>query len=78
MSNVIDNETGRSLGSGRRTHVMTHNGIKVGLMGLVEKEWLDTLPTIDPKEVTYTDFIKVASQLSTQLRNEVSAEYTAK
>jgi len=70
MSNVIDNETGRPLGSGRRTHVMMHNGIKIGLMGLVEKEWLDTLSTIDPKEVTYTDFIKVASQLSTQLRNE--------
>lgn len=50
MSNVVDNETGRPLGSGKRTHTMVHNGIKVGLMGLVEKEWLDTLPTIDIKE----------------------------
>lgn len=41
-------------------------------MGLVEKEWLDTLPTIDPKEVTYTDFIKTGNKLATQLRNEVS------
>lgn len=71
MSNVIDNETGRPLGSGKRTHIILHNDIKVGLMGLVEKEWLDTLPTIDPKEVTYTDFVKVGNRLATQLRNEV-------
>lgn len=71
MSNVIDNETGRPLGSGKSTFVITHNGIKIGLMGVVEKEWLDTLPTIDPREVTYTDFVKSANLLSTQLRNEV-------
>ncbi|XP_055319481.1 mannosylglucosyl-3-phosphoglycerate phosphatase isoform X3 [Sitodiplosis mosellana] len=70
MSNVVDNETGRPLGSGKNTHVIEHNGIKVGIMGLVEKEWLDTLPTIDPKEVTYTDFIKTGNKLATQLRNE--------
>lgn len=72
MSNVIDNETGRPLGSGKSTHVIQHGGIKVGIMGLVEKEWLDTLPTIDPKEVTYTDFIKIGNKLAMQLRNEVN------
>lgn len=71
MSNVVDNETGRPLGSGKNTFVVTHNDIKVGLMGLVEKEWLDTLPTIDPTEVTYSDFVKTANALSIQLRNEV-------
>lgn len=70
MSNVIDNETGRSLGSGKRTHVLEHAGKRIGLMGLVEKEWLDTLPTIDPKEVTYQDFVRVGSQLAAQLRKE--------
>lgn len=71
MSNVIDNETGRPLGSGKNTHVIEHNGIKVGLMGLVEKEWLDTLPNIAIEEVTFTDFIKTGNKLATQLRNEV-------
>lgn len=75
MSNVIDNETGRPLGSGRRTHVIVHNDIKIGLMGLVEKEWLDTLPTIDPNMVTYTDFVKVGNRLATQLRNEVKKSF---
>lgn len=70
MSNVIDNETGRPLGSGKRTHIIMHEGIKIGLMGLVEKEWLDTLPTIDPKEVTYNDFLRVGNQLAAQLRKD--------
>lgn len=75
MSNVIDNETGRPLGSGKSSFIIEHSGIKIGLIGIVEKEWLDTLPTIDPSEVTYTDFVKTANTLSVQLRSEVNCAY---
>ncbi len=30
---------------------MEWNGRKLGLIGLVEREWLDTLATINPEEV---------------------------
>lgn len=70
MSNVVDNETGRPLGGGKITHIIVHNDIRVGLIGLVEKEWLDTLPTIDPKEVTYIDYAKAGNQLADELLNE--------
>ncbi|KAJ6649497.1 Trifunctional nucleotide phosphoesterase protein YfkN [Pseudolycoriella hygida] len=70
MSNVIDNETGRPLGSGKITHFLLHNNIRIGLIGLVEKEWLDTLPTIDSKEVTYIDFVQAGNDLADELRNE--------
>lgn len=71
MSNVVDNETGRPLGGGKITHILHHKSkITIGFMGLVEKEWLDTLPTIDPKEVTYIDFVKAGNQLAEELRNE--------
>lgn len=70
MSNVVDNETGRPLGGGKITHFILHNTIRVGLIGLVEMEWLETLPTIDPKEVTYIDFVKAGNQLAEELRNE--------
>lgn len=70
MSNVVDNETGRPLGGGKITHFLLHNGIRIGLIGLVEKEWLDTLPTIDPQEVTYIDFVKAGNQLADELQNE--------
>lgn len=70
MSNVIDNETGRPLGDGKISHILNHNGLKVGIMGLVEKEWLDTLPTIDPNEVFYIDYVKAGNQLCDDLLKE--------
>lgn len=70
MSNVIDNETGRPLGNGKISHIIIHDNVKVGLMGLVEKEWLDTLPNIDPNEVTYVDFVEAGNQLADDLLKE--------
>lgn len=71
MSNVVDNETGRPLGGGKITHILYHrNLVTIGLIGLVEKEWLDTIPTIDPQEVTFIDFVKAGNQLAEELRNE--------
>lgn len=70
MSNVIDNETGRPLGNGKISHIMNHNDFRVGLMGLVEKEWLDTLPTIDPNEVTYIDYVEAGNRLADDLIKE--------
>lgn len=70
MSNVVDNETGRPLGGGKISHFIFHNQTSIGLIGLVEKEWLETLPTIDPKEVTYIDYIEAGNKLAAELRNE--------
>ncbi|XP_045505601.1 snake venom 5'-nucleotidase isoform X2 [Colias croceus] len=70
MSNVIDNETGRPLGDGKITHALICNGHKIGLIGLVEQEWLDTLATINPEEVTFIDFLQAGSKLASQLKEE--------
>ncbi|XP_075233832.1 mannosylglucosyl-3-phosphoglycerate phosphatase isoform X2 [Lycorma delicatula] len=70
MSNVIDNETGRPLGDGKITHVLDWDGKRIGLVGLVEHEWLDTLSTINPDEVTFLDFVEVGSKLGAQLKQE--------
>lgn len=70
MSNVVDNETGRPLGGGLITYILNHGNKKIGLIGLVEKEWLDTLPTIDQKEVTFLDYVKAGNQLADELRRE--------
>ncbi|XP_045455614.1 snake venom 5'-nucleotidase [Melitaea cinxia] len=70
MSNVIDNETGRPLGDGKITHALLCNGHKIGLIGLVEQEWLDTLATINPEEVTFIDFLQAGTKLASQLKQE--------
>jgi len=70
MSNVIDNETGRPLADGKVHHTIEWEGRKIGLIGLVEKEWLDTLATINPEEVDYTDYVEAASMLATELKKK--------
>ncbi|XP_052229236.1 trifunctional nucleotide phosphoesterase protein YfkN-like isoform X2 [Dreissena polymorpha] len=50
--------------------IMDWNGVKVGLMGLVESEWIDTLSTIDPADIIYEDFVIVGNRLAKELRDE--------
>ena len=70
MSNVIDNETGRPLADGKMYHIIEWEGRKIGIIGIVEKEWLDTLATINPEEVTYTDYVDAASMLAIELKEK--------
>lgn len=40
-------------------------------VGLVEQEWLDTLSTINPDEVTFLDYVEAGKKLGAQLKQEV-------
>ena len=51
MSNVVDRETGGMLADGVQSHVLEWEGRRVGLIGVVEQEWLDTLATINTDQV---------------------------
>ena len=70
LSNVIDNETGRPLADGKVHHTIDHCGRKIGLIGLVEREWLETLSNIDFDEIDYTDYVDAASMLATELKKK--------
>ncbi|XP_057370675.1 mannosylglucosyl-3-phosphoglycerate phosphatase-like isoform X1 [Daphnia carinata] len=69
MSNVIDNETRRPLADGKVSLVIDWHGIRIGLIGLVEKEWLDTLAAVDPEHVTYTDYAECGRLLARNLKD---------
>ena len=43
-------------------------------MGLVEREWLVTLATVEPDDVEYIDFVTAANTLLPQLKEEVREE----
>ena len=45
--------------------------VQIGLMGLVEWEWIVTLATLEPTDVDYTDFVTTARRLVTKLQDEV-------
>ena len=70
MSNVVDNETGKQLADGLVHHVLDWEGRRVGLLGLVEREWLDTLATINTDQVEYEDYVTAANRLTARLREE--------
>ena len=68
LSNVVDSETGRQLADGGVTHVLDWGGKKIGLLGLVEKEWLDTIATINIDQVEYEDYVTSGRRLAAQLK----------
>jgi hypothetical protein len=44
-------------------------------IGLVEREWLDTLASINTDEVTFIDYVEAGKRLSQQLKQEVICSY---
>ncbi|KAJ8414026.1 hypothetical protein AAFF_G00066240 [Aldrovandia affinis] len=70
LSNVYDRFTSETLGHGTVSRVMQWNGLKIGLMGLVEEEWLDTLGTVDKVNLHYKDYVSVGSMLARELRSQ--------
>lgn len=41
-------------------------------MGLVEEEWMETLATLDPEDITYVDFVSKGKQLCKDLKQKVA------
>ena len=42
-------------------------------MGLVEKEWIVTLATVEISDIVYVDFVETARQLVQELQEEVGS-----
>ncbi|KAK0620658.1 Metallo-dependent phosphatase-like protein [Immersiella caudata] len=72
LANVLDPALGENvpLGNAKRTHMITtSNGLKIGLIGLGEREWLDTINSLPP-DLIYLSASAVARELVPQLRAE--------
>uniref|UniRef100_A0A8C5KQG2 Ecto-5'-nucleotidase n=1 Tax=Jaculus jaculus TaxID=51337 RepID=A0A8C5KQG2_JACJA len=68
LSNVYDRFTSEPLGHGTVKKIVNWNNIKIGLMGLVEEDWLDTLATVNKSNVSYKDYADVANDIAEKLR----------
>jgi 2',3'-cyclic-nucleotide 2'-phosphodiesterase (5'-nucleotidase family) len=71
-ANVLDPALGDEipLGNCKRTVMLTSsNGIKVGFIGIVEREWLDTINTLPPN-LKYLSASATAADLAPKLRAE--------
>lgn len=70
LSNVFDSEKGEPLANAATYRLFEWQGTRVGIIGLVEFEWLKTLATIDVEDVEYRDFVTEANKLSALLRSK--------
>ncbi|GMI18964.1 hypothetical protein TeGR_g4904 [Tetraparma gracilis] len=70
LSNVKFVPTGRNLAEGESFVVLNRGGRRIGVMGLVEFEWMATLSTIDEEDVEYEPFVDCARRLAKVLREE--------
>ena len=71
-ANVLDPALGEDvpLGNCKRTVMLTaSNGIKIGVIGVVEREWLDTINTLPP-DLKYISASATVKELAPGLRGE--------
>ncbi len=54
-----------------KMELLYHVHLQIGLIGLVEEEWLVTLTTIDRENLTYIDFVEQGRKLARQLKQQV-------
>ncbi|OJD29792.1 5-nucleotidase [Diplodia corticola] len=72
LANVLDPALGEneSLGNAPKTTMMTSsNGIKIGIIGLAEREWLDTINSLPP-DIIYKSASETAKELVPSLREQ--------
>jgi 5'-nucleotidase len=71
LTNVVNIHTaGDPLADGQRCVIINWDRVKVGLMGLVEREWLVTLPTVNMEDVQYTDYVTSAKEIIPKLKKK--------
>eukprot|EP00884_Botryococcus_braunii_P019382 jgi/Botrbrau1/6127/Bobra.331_2s0022.1 len=70
MANVLDASTGEMLGGLPATAVIEWEGTKIGFMGIVEEEWIQTLPSVHQDDVIFLDAFETGRKLAAQLREE--------
>ncbi|PIA14247.1 Metallo-dependent phosphatase, partial [Coemansia reversa NRRL 1564] len=73
LTNLIDNATGDCAAKGSLKYLIKEvDGVRVGIIGIIEKEWLDTLPCLPPT-FEFHDFVTSARNTATMLKNPLDA-----
>ena len=69
ISNVLDKKTHKPLVENAKTkHVIKLNDkISIGLIGLVEQEWIETLSSIKNEDIIYESFVSAGQRLADEL-----------
>ncbi|RXK38756.1 hypothetical protein M231_03932 [Tremella mesenterica] len=68
LSNIVDDKTGNTPAPLQKYWVTERCGVKIGIIGLVEQDWIATIPSW-PDSFKYKPMKDVALELSTELRD---------
>ena len=74
LANITLSRDGECLCGAVPTTVIHHDGVKVGIVGLAEEEWIDTLSAVSPDDLRYEDFAACGRRLATKLRDDDGCE----
>jgi 5'-nucleotidase len=66
--------TGTRLASSLEYHIIEKGGFKVGLMGLVEFDWIATLNCLDVDDLIYQDFVEAGNSLAEILKEDYGCD----
>ena len=58
------------MGNVEDKHIIDYQGLKIGVIGLVEAEWIETLSAFDPDDILYESYIDVGKKLTKELKEE--------
>lgn len=70
LTNVIDAETKGPLADALDHVILEHEGHKIGIVGLAELEWLDSIVSLEEDDYEYEDFVKSGKKWCKKLREE--------
>ncbi|EJC99583.1 Metallo-dependent phosphatase [Fomitiporia mediterranea MF3/22] len=68
LSNIVDEATGKVPEYLHEFHILERCGVRIGFIGLVESEWIATVPAW-PESFKHKNMAEVAMELSQLLRN---------
>ena len=75
LSNVVLRDSGEQLPGTQRHVVLHHGGWTVGVMGIAEEAWLQTLGAVDVDDLRFVGFEDVASQIAAELRDDHGCDF---
>ncbi|CAI2732500.1 unnamed protein product [Schistosoma spindalis] len=67
-SNVYDKELNELLGTKLFYKIIIHNNLKIGIIGLIEKEWINVIPCFTTSIIDVKDIIITSRKLGTYLK----------
>lgn len=74
LGNLIDKRTQEPLGGGAEHIVLEKNGLKIGVFGVAEEDWLTLLKEDYQDQLEYIDMIKFSEYQTKELRSKYKCD----